>query len=79
MKERGRKMRQKLRIRWKALKMGNKKKHKKFFCGVYGTSSIGNPGDDSTDFKQELRRCVLLCIDFIAVDCSELSPSRVKD
>ena len=49
------------------------------YTSVYGTSSIGNPGDDSTDFKQELRRCVLLCIDFIAVDCSELSPSRVKD
>ena len=79
MKERGRKMRQKVENSLESIKDGNKKNIKSSFCGVYGTSSIGNPGDDSTDFKQELRRCVLLCIDFIAVDCSELSPSRVKD
>ena len=50
MKERGRKMRQKLRIRWKALKM--EIKNIKVLCGVYGTSSIGNPGDDSTDLNR---------------------------
>jgi len=66
-------MRQKLRIRWKALKM-EIKEHKSSFVVYMVLRALVI----LVMILQILNRN-LLCIDFIAVDCSELSPSRVKD